>query len=117
MGAGELLDEFRKVGNKGKVALLLGKGVEGVSKRVLVEVGQYVVYCLGKWWQRRKKLSYGEVINGFLFPSSSSLLSPIDNWILGAKFLTISLHKRFMACWKYFCSRNQINLETSLLQF
>ena len=66
MGAGERLDEFGKVVNEGKVALLLGNVVEGVSKRVLEEVGEHAVYWLGKWWQRRMKLLYGKVINGFL---------------------------------------------------
>ena len=33
MRAGEWLDKFGKVGNEGKVTLLLGKSVERVSKR------------------------------------------------------------------------------------
>lgn len=42
-----------KVGNEGKkVALLLGKGVDEVSGRVLAEVGPCILYWLGKWWQK-----------------------------------------------------------------
>ena len=33
--AGEWLDEFWRVGELGKVALLLGKGVEGICNRVM----------------------------------------------------------------------------------
>ena len=38
-----------------KVALLLGKD-EGVSSAVMEEVGECVMYCIGKWWQGRKNL-------------------------------------------------------------
>ena len=48
-----------------KMALLLGKGVEGVSDTVMEEVREYVMYWTGKWWQRRTDLLYGELINGF----------------------------------------------------
>ena len=41
-GAGERLDEFGQVGNEGKDALLLGKGVEGVSKSGLAEMCECV---------------------------------------------------------------------------
>ena len=48
------------------MAFLLGKSVEGVRKRVFEEeVGECVMYWSGKWWQRRKELLYGEVIDGF----------------------------------------------------
>ena len=33
-----------------KVALLLGKVVEGVSDTVMEEVGDCNMYCIGKWW-------------------------------------------------------------------
>ena len=59
MWAGEWLDEFGNVGNEGKVALLFGKVVKGVSKRVLVGVGEQVRYWLRKWLQRRKKKGGG----------------------------------------------------------
>lgn len=68
VGAGEWIDEFGKVGKEGKVALLLGKGVEGVSNRVLEEVGECVMQWLKKWWKRRKELLYGEDMNGFWSP-------------------------------------------------
>ena len=40
VGAGEWLEEYRRVFKEGKVALLLGKGVEGVSDTVMEEVGK-----------------------------------------------------------------------------
>ena len=39
---------------EGKVALLLGKGVEGVSDIVMGDMGVCIMYWTGKWWQRRK---------------------------------------------------------------
>ena len=40
------------------MALLLGKGVGGICNRVMQDVGECVLYWLGRWWQRGKKL-YG----------------------------------------------------------
>ena len=51
-----------------KVALLLGKGLEGVSGTVMEEVGECTMYWIGKWWQRRKDLLYGELMDGFWSP-------------------------------------------------
>ena len=42
--------------NEGKVALLLGIGVEGVSETVMKEVCECVMFWIWKWWQRRKDL-------------------------------------------------------------
>ena len=56
VGSGEWLDEFWRVDEEGKVALLLGKGVEGICNRVIEDVGECVLYWLGRWWQRRKQL-------------------------------------------------------------
>ena len=41
-----------------RVALLLGKGVERISDTVMEEVGECILYWIGKWWQRRKDLMY-----------------------------------------------------------
>ena len=41
------------------MALLLGKGVEGICTRVTVEVEECVGYWLGRLWQRRKQLLTG----------------------------------------------------------
>ena len=56
VGAGEWLDEFWRVDEEGKVSLLLRKGVEGIYSRVMDDVGEFVVYWLGRWWQRRRQL-------------------------------------------------------------
>ena len=50
---------------KGKLTLLLGKGVKGVSDTMMEEVGECIVHWIGKWWQRRKYLLYGELMDGF----------------------------------------------------
>ena len=50
--AGEWLEEW-KIVQEGKVALLLGKGVEGVCDIVMEEMGVCIVYWIGKWWQRK----------------------------------------------------------------
>ena len=42
---------------EGKVTLLLGKGVEGLC--VMEDVGECVLYWLGRWWQTTKQLLYG----------------------------------------------------------
>ena len=47
---------------EGKVALLLGKGVEGICNicnRVMEDMGECELYWLDRWWQRRKQLLYG----------------------------------------------------------
>ena len=59
MGGRQWLDKFWRVDEEGKVALLLGKGVEGICNRVMEEVGGCVLYWLDRWRQRRKQLSYG----------------------------------------------------------
>ena len=68
VGAGEWLEEYGGVYKEGKVALLLGKGVEGVNKTVMEEVGRCIMYWIGKWWQRRKDLLYGGLMAGFWSP-------------------------------------------------
>ena len=35
------------------MALLLGKGVEGICN--MEDVGEYISYRFGRWWQRRKQ--------------------------------------------------------------
>ena len=47
------------VDEEGKVALLLGKRVEGICNRVMEEVAECIVHWLGRWWQRRKQLMFG----------------------------------------------------------
>ena len=57
--AREWVDEFCRVYEEGKLALLLGKGVEGICNRVMEDVGECILYWLSRWWQRRKPLLYG----------------------------------------------------------
>ena len=35
---------------------------------LMEEVGKYVMYWLGKWWQTRKDLWHGELMDGFWSP-------------------------------------------------
>ena len=49
VGAREWLDEFWRVNEEGKIALLLGNGVEGICNRVMANVGKYLLYWLDKW--------------------------------------------------------------------
>ena len=62
VGAREWLDEFWRVDEEGKLAMLLGKGVEGICNRVMEDVGECILYWLGRWWQRRKQLLYGGLL-------------------------------------------------------
>ena len=62
---------------EGKLAFLLGKGVKGVSDIVVEEIGKCIMYWLGKWWQRRKDLLYGELMDGFS-PLSSPVHEQLD---------------------------------------
>ena len=39
----------------GKGILLLGNGVEGICNKVMKDVGECILYWLGRWWQRRKQ--------------------------------------------------------------
>ena len=55
------------------MALLLGKDVEGLSDIGMEEVGECIMYWIGKWWQRRKDLLYGELMDRF----GSSPLPPL----------------------------------------
>ena len=47
--AREWLDEFWMVDEEGMVTLLLGKVVKGVCNRVMEEVGECLLYWLGRW--------------------------------------------------------------------
>ena len=43
---------------EGKVGTALGKEVVGICNRVMVDVGECLLYWLDRWWQRRKQLLY-----------------------------------------------------------
>ena len=55
----EWLDEFLRVDEEGKEALLLGKEVEDICNRVMEDVGECILCWFGRWWQGRKQLLYG----------------------------------------------------------
>ena len=48
VGAREWVDEFWRMDEEGKVALLLGNEVLGICNRVMEEVGECVLYWLGR---------------------------------------------------------------------
>ena len=48
VGAGEWLEEHGRVFKEGKVVLLFGKGMEGVNDIVMEEVGECIMYLIGK---------------------------------------------------------------------
>ena len=66
VGSGEWLEEYERVYKEGKVSMLLGKGVEGVSDSVMEEVGKYVL--IGKL-VAEKDLFYRELMDGFGSPT------------------------------------------------
>ena len=76
MGTRESLDEFLRVEEEKKVALLLGKGVEGICNRVIVDVGECILHWLGRWWQRRKQLLYRLLLG--IDPPLTCPLSPLE---------------------------------------
>ena len=48
VGTREWLGEFWRVDEYGKMALLLGKGVEGICNRVMEDVGECILHWLGR---------------------------------------------------------------------
>ena len=73
VGARKWLDDFCRVYEEGKVALLLEKGVEAICNRVIEDVGECILYCLSRWWQRRKPLlDIGPPLSCHLSPSLNS---------------------------------------------
>ena len=73
-GTREWLEEYGRVCNEDMVALLLGrvcrewrggKGMEGVSERVMEEVRKYVMYWIEKWWQKRNETGQSNIAGCF----------------------------------------------------
>ena len=58
-GTQEWKDEYGRVGDEGKMALLLGRSVKSLEREVGDRVDECVMEELRKWWQRRKELVYG----------------------------------------------------------
>ena len=52
VGGREWLDESWRVDEEGKVELLLGKWVEGICNKVMENVGECIMYRLGKWSEK-----------------------------------------------------------------
>ena len=38
----------------GKVTLLLGKGVDDMCNRMMEDLGDCILYWLGRWWQKKE---------------------------------------------------------------
>ena len=58
-GAESWIEEWRRVGEEGRVLLLLGKRVVGVEEGVGVEVDKQVCGVVEGWWVKRRSLVYG----------------------------------------------------------
>ena len=58
-GTQEWIDEYGRVVDEGKMALLLGKNVKSLEREVGDRVDECVLEEVRKWWQRRKELVYG----------------------------------------------------------
>ena len=73
MGGREWLDEFWRVerGGKGGIAVRRRPYVT-----VMADVGECVLYWLGRWWQRRKQLLYEWFVVGYW----SSLSPSLNSW-------------------------------------
>ena len=66
-------------GGEGNGGIAVGKGVEGICNRVMEDVGECVLYWLGRCWQRWKQLLYGSVLVRYW--SSSLVTSPsLNSW-------------------------------------
>ena len=59
-GTQEWIDEYGRVGDEGKLALLLGRNVKSLEREVGNRVDECVMEEVRKWWQRRKELVYCE---------------------------------------------------------
>ena len=79
-----LNDVCRVVGARGKVALL----VQGICNRVMEDVGECILFWLGRWWRRRKQLLYGlrKLLLDIGPPLSSHLSPSLNSWTLYIAF-------------------------------
>ena len=66
-----------------RIRCIVGNGMVGVSDTVMEEVGDCIMYWIGKWWQKRKDLLYGELMDRFWSPP----LPPL--WTAGHSTCTI----------------------------
>ena len=73
-GTQEWIDECGRVGNEGKMALLLGRNVKGLEREVGNRVDKCVMEEVRKWWQRRNWFTVEVPIN--LDPYITPKLSP-----------------------------------------
>ena len=80
VGAREWLGEFWRVDEEGEVALLLGKGVEGICNRVMEDVGECV--CIG-WVDGGREGSnccMGRLLLDISLPLSRHLSPSLNSW-------------------------------------
>ena len=54
-------DEYGRVGDEGKMALLLGRSVKSLEREVGDRVDERIMEEVRKWWQRRKELVYSKI--------------------------------------------------------
>ena len=57
-GTQEWMDEYGRVGDEGKLALLLGRSVRNLEREVGDRVDERRYGGSEKWWQRKKELVY-----------------------------------------------------------
>ena len=50
------------------------------------EMGECAMYWIGKWWQRRKDLLYGKLMDGFWCPNPTPIM---NSWTV---YITICYH-------------------------
>ena len=78
VGAREWLDELR-VDEVGKVALLLGKGVEGICNRMM-DVGECILYWLGRCGREESNCCMGRLLLDIGPPLSCHLSLSLNSW-------------------------------------
>ena len=78
-GTQEWIDKYGRVGDEGKMALLLGRSVTSLEREVEDRVD--VMEKVRRWWQRRKEPVYGRITMN-LDPYNPKLGSPINNHVM-----------------------------------
>ena len=80
MLAREWLDESWGVDEERKVALVLGEGVEGICNSVMEDVGECVLYWVGRWCQDGSNCFMGRLLVDIGPPLSCYLSPSLNSW-------------------------------------